>query len=298
MPHIRDAILWDTMKKVMDSGGTIFYDRIRSAAQGTGVARAQISATYAIPQRASALIAISPATVPAAPSAAEGVAGVFDIIGNNFGYQPIELFTPIAGGKLGALDEVRTTPQEWWPTRIPVTPQATYDWGVESYESLSGNGRSFVDLMYATWPGQIKTADELKGLIGPVINSLAQREQAVDGAGDSAGGSLTLADAKELVEYSGLIISGGVVTADEEFVVDCTVRSDALSPIQQFRVGLASVGPIEATSGAQPISELTRVLTPGMLFTTKTPTVNFTYNLDTDVTNAGLAGSLLRFLKA
>lgn len=298
MPLIRDPILVETMKKVMDSGGTIFYDRLRSAALGTGVARGQISATYAIPQRASALIAVSPATVPAAPSAAEGVAGVFDIIGNNFGYQPIELFTPIAGGKLGTVDEVRTTPQEWWPVRVPVTPQATYDYGTESYESHSGNARIFADLMYATWPGDIKTAAELKGLIGPVINSLAQREQSVDGAGDSAGGSLTLADAKELVEYSGLIISGGVVVADEEFVVDATVRSDALSPIQQFRVGLASVGAIEAVAGTQPISELTRVLTPGMQFTTKTPTINFTYNLDVDVTNAGLAGSLLRYLKA
>ena len=275
-----------SIKDAQGSPGAVFYDRIRSSAGGTGTARTAVSTTYAIPDAARELIAWAPMCVPAAPSAAESIAAVFDIQGNNFKYGPVEAYAPVAGQHLTAIQGHTPTPQEWWEVRAPVSPQATYSWGIEPIDAQAGDSRAYIDLMYST----VRT-----GL--PVIHGLATRETALDGAGDSAATTLNVTDAKELVEVAG-IATGSTVTADEEIVADMTIRSDSLRPLQQFRFGLQPNTAIEATSGETHIDCISRNPTPGFYFSIVNPAIAGTANLDVDITGAGQSSFLVRYLGA
>ncbi|SRR6266849_3563366 len=282
--------LWNTMLKALDNKGAIFYDKIRPASAGTGTARASISTTYAIPQRAQEIIAIKPQYVPKATIAAVGYMAEFDIQGQSYGFQPSNFFGQPAAANLGAIAAPFQGSSEWWECRIPVAPGDLYDWGVTPQVAVAANAWAGVEIMYST----VRT-----GL--PVIYGLATAVQTIVAAtaGDQASPpTLTLPQADVLVDLAHYALPSGVQVAGDTLNGDVTYACSAMTPVQQFRIGVEPQLPGVGATFSGFISQTRREATPGIAFTIQNPAVVVTMNVNTAITNTSFSGALLRFTKA
>jgi hypothetical protein len=280
--------LMDTVK---GQGGTVFYDKIRYTAVGAGTSRVSISTTYQVPQRAVEILAIRPSWKPTTNAAAVGDAAMFDIKGTSYAYQPTSILTTPIGANLGALTGGFQNAQNWWELHVPCAPGDTYDWGATPLVGTLAH-RAGVEIMYST----VRT-----GL--PIIYGIDAGVQTITAAtaGDFTlpAAGLALPQANQLVEVSHVILPSGVQVAADSLAGDMTYSCTAMTPIQQFRVGIEISPPGVGASFNSFIADLSRFYTPGYTFqTVSNPVVTGNLNVDTAITNTSFFDWLCRFTKA
>ena len=149
-------------------GKGIFYDTVGPAAVGTGVARAAIDAEYSVPSAARELAGVIPTIMGEAPAPAESILAIGDIIGADFKGIPCEFPFPVAAGKLGAVDQLETTPMEFWPIHAPLKGTEDLNFGQEMCDANAGDAQAALTLVFLEKPsglGQIygKFSREIAG---------------------------------------------------------------------------------------------------------------------------------------
>lgn len=280
--------LWNTIRAIYDNKGAVFYDKIRPVAAGTGTGRTSMTTTYAIPQRAKEIIALKPQYVPKATIAAVGYMAEFDIQGQSYAFQPMNVYSQPAGANLGALAAPFQAPSEWWQVRIPCAPNDQYDWGVTPQVAVAANAWAGMEIMYSTVPSGLPTIYGFATAVQTIVATVA---------GDQAGGTLTLPQADSLVEVAHFGLPSGVQVAGDTLNGDVTYASSAMTPLQQLRIGLDSQPPGVGASFQGFVSQTRREPTVGVKFTVPTPTVTITANVTTAITNTSFFGALMRFTK-
>jgi hypothetical protein len=271
------------------TGSFIFYDRIRSGAMGTAATRASISTTYQIAQRAQELVAIRPTAIPSATIAAKAYIAEFDIAGQNYSYQPQNVFGQIGAANLGAITAPAMNANDWYRVYAPVKAGDSYDWGVTPQQAIAANGRAFVDLMYSSTPPS-----------EPVIYSVQSGINTLTAAttGDIPGTSITATGAIDLVEVAGYVAPDGVQVAGDTLVTDLTFQSDGLQPLQQLRMGCWSQPPGVGASFNGVIPDVMHELQMGLTFNSANPIVKLTANADSAITNGGIFNAVVRYHKS
>ena len=149
----------------------LFYDTVGPGASGVAVARVAIDADYRVPSKARELVGVIPMMTAAAPAANDTILAVGDIVGRDFRFQPCEFLFPVAGGMLGAVNPLDTTPMEAWMIHAPLNGNEILDIGVEPCSANAANGEAGLTMIYST-----------KRLGKPTIYSLFSRETAAAAA--------------------------------------------------------------------------------------------------------------------
>lgn len=230
---------------------TLFYDIVGPAATGVAVARAAINAAYRVPAKARELVGVRPFMQAEAPAANDSVLAVWDILGRDFRYQPCEGFMPVGSGKLGAIDEMPTTPMETWFTHIPLKGNETLNIGVEPLSAMAVNGQAGFTMIYST-----------KRTGRPTIYGLMSREiaAAAAAAAVTAMGGLAARNATKMLEMIGIASPGEeVVTADEELAGHFTLRCSGWDGVQEDRFFHEPLHAIEAGSGVKKVMGIMRL---------------------------------------
>jgi len=231
---------------------TLFYDTVGPGPTGAAaVARVAINAAYRVPAKARELVGIRPFMQSEQPAANESVFAVWDILGTDFRYQPCEGFMPVGSGKLGAIDEMPTTPMETWFTHIPLNGNETLNIGVEPLTPMAANGQAGFTMIYST-----------KRTGKPTIYGLCSREIAAAAAAAAITqmGGLAALNATRMHEICGIASPGAeVVTADEELAGWFTLRCSAWMRVQEQRFFHAPLHCIEAGSGTKKIMSIMRL---------------------------------------
>lgn len=288
--NICDVDLYMSMRKVVQKGGAIFYDRVpaggvNATAAGTGTSRASISTSYIVPNGAAELLAISPGISPTASAAADSLFAMTDVQGTSFKRQPQQVIAPIGSVNL-SVGSVRLTPQEWYAVRAPVINGDQYDWGVTPLVANTHNFKAWYDLMYATVP----SADA-------VIYSQVQATATsiTTTAGSISGGTLQLTAANGLYEVATGYSPETAAVAQENQIVNTNIQSGALDPIQSFNYGSEAPAVISSTSGDTQVMQIQRHMPLGMRFKVSNPTLTYTFNLDVALSNTGKAAGMVRY---
>lgn len=229
----------------------LFYDTVGPAATGAAVARAAIDADYRVPKQARELVGVRPFMQAEAPAANDSIFAVWDIIGRDFRFQPCEGFMPVGSGKLGAIDEMPTTPMETWFIHAPLNGNEELNIGVEPLSAMAVNGQAGFTMIYST---------ERTGK--PTIYGLCTREiAAVAAAGTLTDvGDLRVDNGLRMHELCGIASPGEeVVTADEELAGYFTFRCTGWEGQQETRFFHAPLHCIEADSGLKKIMSIMRL---------------------------------------
>jgi len=230
----------------------IFYDTLGPTATGTGVARAQLGgALYTVPAAARELVGVYSFVTAEAPDPADSIVGVFDIIGSDFKYQPCEWLGPVASGKLGAIDQLETTPMQFWPIHAPLNGNEKLDVGYEPCSAIASDGEAGVTFVFST----MRTGK-------PVIHGKFSREVATGTtvSTDTPLTDLSISGARKMLEVVGVMVSGtGTVVADEECAGRLTVKCTQWDPIQSIRFFHEPMHAIEATSGCTKVKAITKL---------------------------------------
>jgi len=252
---------------------TLFYDVVGPTALGAAAtARVAIDAAYRVPAKARELVGVRPWIMHEAPAADEALIAVWDILGNDYRYQPCEGLCPVGSGKIGTISCNKATPMETWKIHAPLNGNETLDLGIELLSALAGNGEGGFTMIFST----VRTGK-------PTIYGKASREVAgpTTAATITACTNLRVDNGVTMKEIWGVAVSGTATpTADEEFAGYFTVRCSGWDPIQETRFFHSPLhAPDGATSTAGAMSIMRLPFDPS--FKSKQATIRTThYNYD------------------
>ena len=252
--------------KALEGYSNLFYDIVGPTAVCTGVARVTIKEDYVVPSAARELVGLIPFIVGEAPAPAESILAIWDIIGSDFKGQPCEGLFPVAAGKLGAIDQLETTPAEFWPIHAPMSRGEKLDIGQEMCDANAANAEAFMTLVFSTKP------TEKKQIYGKFSRAVAG---STTDAYVASGTNITLSNAIQRYEIVAAAVAGGAVTADEELAAKATMKCSVWDPIQSTKFFLAPIHAIEATSGVATVKSIQR-LPFDMRFKSKQATIETT----------------------
>ena len=236
--------------KALEGYKNLFYDVVGPTAVGTGVARTTIKSDYVVPSAARELVGVIPFIVGEAPAPAESILAIGDIIGSDFKGQPCEFMFPVAAGKLGAIDQLETTPAEFWAIHAPMSGGEKLDIGQEMCDANAANAEAFLTMVYSTRP------TGKRQIYGKFSREIAGSTTA---AYVASGTNLTLSNAIQMYEIVAAAVCAGVVTADEELASIATMKCSVWDPIQSTKFFLAPIHAIEATSGVATVKSIQRL---------------------------------------
>ncbi len=228
----------------------LFYDTVGPTAVGTGVTRTAIDATYSVPSAARELVGVIPTIMGEAPAPAESILAIGDIIGADFKGIPCEFPFPVAAGKLGAIDQLETTPMEFWPIHAPLKGTEDLNFGQEMCDANAANAQAGLTLVFSERPsgrGQIygKFSREIAG--------------STTAAYVATGTDIKISNGLKMYEMVAIAVCGGATTADEELASKATMKCSVWEPVQTQEFFLAPIHPIEATSGVATVKQIMRL---------------------------------------
>jgi len=231
-------------------GKGIFYDTVGPAAVGTGIARTAIDADYSVPSAARELAGVIPFIMGEAPAPAESILAIGDIIGADFKGIPAEFLFPVAAGKLGAIDQLETTPAEFWPMHVPLKGSEDLNIGQEMCDANAADAQAGLTMVFLEKPsgfGQIygKFSREIAG--------------STTAAYVAEGTDIKISNALKMYEMVAVAVCGGATTADQELAAKATMKCSVWDPIQTQEFFLAPIHPIEATTGVSVVKQIMRL---------------------------------------
>lgn len=232
-------------------GKGIFYDTVGPTATGAATtARVAIDAEYSVPSAARELAGVIPTMLAEVPAPAESILTIGDIIGADFKGIPCEFPFPVAAGKLGAIDQLETTPMEFWPIHAPLKGTEDLNFGQEQCDALAGNGQAGLTLVFLEKPsgfGQIygKFSREISG--------------STTAAYVAEGTDIKISNALKMYEMVAIAVCGGVVTTLQELAAKATMKCSVWDPIQTQEFFLAPIHAIEATTGVATVKQIMRM---------------------------------------
>ena len=230
---------------------TLFYDTVGPAVTGAAVARTAINATYRVPAKARELVGVRPFIQIEEPNEGDSILAVWDILGNDYRFQPCEGLFPVGNGKLGAIDEISTTPMETWLIHAPLNGTETLNIGVEPLSAMAVDGQAGMTMIYET----ARTGR-------PTIYGKFSREVATGTtvATITACTDIRVDNGVKMHELCGVATIGtATVVADEELAGYFTMRCTAWEPIQETRFFHEPMHAIEATTGVNKIQQIMRL---------------------------------------
>ena len=238
--------------KALEGYKNLFYDIVGPAATGAAAARVAINAAYVVPSAARELVGVIPGIMAEAPAAAESILAVGDIIGPDFKGQPCEWLYPVAAGKLGALDQLETTPMEFWPIHAPLKGGEVLNIGVELYDAIAGNGQAFVTMVYSTKPTGKR---QIYGIFSaPVAGGAA----AAVGAA-FAGNNLTISNGVQMYEIIAVTVLAGNPTTLEELATWCLMKCTVWDDIQSTQFFIAPIHAMVGATGVATVKSIQRL---------------------------------------
>ena len=233
-------------------GKGLFYDVVGPAATGAAVARVAIDVDYVVPSAARELVGIIPGIQAEAPAAAESIIAVGDIIGPDFKQQPQEWLFPVAAGKLGAVDQLETTPMEFWPMHAPLKGGEVLNIGVTLQDALAGNGQAFLTMVYSTRPtGKRK-------IFGTFSDAVAGGAAAAAGAA-YAGDNLTISNGIQMYELIAVTVFAGNPTTLEELCSRALMKCGVWDEIKSTEFFIAPVHAMVGISGVATVKSIQRM---------------------------------------
>jgi len=238
--------------KALEGYKNLFYDVVGPAATGAAAARVAINAAYVVPSAARELVGVIPGIMAEAPAAAESILAVGDIIGTDFKYQPCEWIYPVAAGKLGALDQLETTPMEFWPIHAPLNGGEILNIGVELYDAIAGNGQAFVTMVYSTKPTGKRT------IFGVFSAAVAGGAAAAAGA-QYAGNALTISNGLQMYELIAVCVLAGNPTTLEELCSRALMKCNVWDDIQSTSWFIAPIHAMVGATGVATIKSIQRM---------------------------------------
>lgn len=249
----------------------LIYRTVGPTATGVATARASIKSDFKVPAEARELIGVFVGIQIEEPTPDESILAVWDIRGNDYRYQPCEGLAPVGNAKLGAVDELSTTPMEMWFIHAPLSGNEILDIGIEPLSAMATTGgQAFMTLVFST----VRTGK-------PVIYGKASREIATGTTADTitAGTDIGIDDGKEMYELWGVATIGTatVITAEEllaEFIMRCT----GWKGVQEQKFFAEPMHAIDGAAGVNTIMAIMRLPVDSKL---KTNAVTIT----TDIVN-------------
>ncbi len=236
--------------KQLEGYNNLFYDVVGPTAVGTGVARVTIDSTYKVPSAARELIGVIPFIMGEAPAPAESILAIGDVGGVDFKGQPQEFLFPVAAGKLGAIDQLETTPAEFWAMHQPLKGTETLDFGQEMCDANAANAQAMLTLVFSTRPSGRR----------PIFGKFSREISGSTTAAYVANGTnLSINNGIRMYEVVAAAVYAGVVTADEELASKATMKCTNWDPIQSCSFFMAPIHGIEATSGVGTVKSIQRL---------------------------------------
>jgi hypothetical protein len=252
------------------------------AALGIGTAEATVFSGLRVPSKARGLLAWQPIIHTTAPAAAESVFVVVGIRGADFHNQPQEVFAPVGGSHLGTIGGNNLRDPRWHRVNAALNGNETFDIYAEALDAMAGNARIGVNLLYS-----------VERPVNPPLYSQCTRETAVGtAAGAVTGGSLTISQARKIVQLEG-VATNSTVTADEPLSVNIALNSSAMTPQDQTFDVVADT--VEATSGIQ--TAYPCIIPVDIDVHGSTIVIASTYTLRLALTAAGQAGHCVKWIR-
>lgn len=271
------------MEMIEQMGGNVWTSVTDMAAGGVALARAVVDAAFVVPDKARTLLGWRPIDYATAEAIAESALSVFDIVGQNYNFQPQEVICGNVAGSILATGGLLHSCSEYYDVFAPVKGGETWNIGVEPLDAIAGNRRSGAEF---TW------TDVRLPL--PTIRSQCSREIAIAIAavGEVAGLAMPITDAHELIEVGGCATQS-VNTVFEELNITLVLRCTAM-PMNEIRVmfepcGCAGITP--ASSNAYVSRRVER-----MKFSQQSVTITSAFDVDVALAAAGQAAHYIRWI--
>jgi len=264
----------------------VFPKTVGPAASGTATARTAIDSTFVVPSAAKELVGLWSFYMAEAPDPADSLLAVGDIKGTDFRYQPCEWLFPIASGKLGAIDNLETTPMRYYPIHAPMNGNEVLDIGIEPLSAVASDGQAGVTLLFST-----------RRTGKPTIYGKASREVATGttAATQTAGTNITLSNARQMHSVWAVATTGtGTVVADEELAAKATMTCTVWREIQTLDFFCEPVHAIEATSGCTKVAGI-MVVPCNLTFSDKQATIETVLENYDALSGAGIYAHGVRY---
>ena len=228
----------------------------------------------------------SPWWVEAAPAAAEGLGGIFSLR-NNWPHRPMEFPGTTRGSHLGAIGVGIHTPRDKYRMNQPVSSGQQYNWNIETYDTLSGDGRGGFTAYFDNQPPGLRQ-----------VYSKFTRQTQVNTAGGVDLADITLEGAEIVIEGIGLLVPSGVVTVDIETAGRFIADSDSFEPVNTFSWDVDVFEAMDTgTSGILSQAQIFRA-EQALLSTVPSVVVQSQFDLDVAMTTQTLeAGIGFRYYK-
>lgn len=239
--------------KALEGYKNLFYDIVGPVATGAVAAvRVAVNAAYVVPSAARELVGVIPFLMAEAPAAGDSLLAIGDIIGPDAPKGPCEWLYPVGGGKLGALDEMYSTPAEFWPIHAPLKGGEVFNVGVEIVAALAGNGQAMVTMVYSTKPtGKRQIMGTFSAIVAGVAAGVAG--QAI------AGNNLTISNGVQMYEIIAACVNNGVSVTLEEIASWCLMKCTVWDDIQSTQFFIAPVHAMVGATGNSVIKSLQRL---------------------------------------
>jgi len=233
------------------SFGALIYRTVGPTATGVAVARASIKSDFKVPAEARELIGVMVGIQIEQPNAGDSILAVWDIRGKDFRYQPCEGLAPVGNGKLGAIDEMSTTPMEIWKIHAPMNGNETLDIGIEPLSAMAVDGQAFMTLIFST----VRTGK-------PVIYGKASREVATGTTADTitAGDDIGIDDGSMMHELWGVATIGtATVVVAEELLAEFIMRCTGWKGVQEQKFFAEPMHALDGATGGNPVMAIMRL---------------------------------------
>jgi len=228
----------------------LIYRTVGPTATGVAVARTAIKSDFKVPAEARELIGVMVGIQIEQPNAGDSILAVWDIAGKDYRYQPCEGLAPVGNGKLGALDEMSTTPMEIWKIHAPLNGGEVLDIGIEPLSAMGVNGQAFMTLIFST----IRTGK-------PTIYGKASREIATGTAAALTDGTdIKIDDGLRMHEIWGVATIGtATVVVAEELLAEFIMRCTGWKGTQEQKFFAEPMHALDGTTGGNPIMAIMRL---------------------------------------
>jgi len=228
----------------------------------------------------------SPWWVEAAPAAAEGLGGIFSLR-NNWPHRPMEFPGTTKGSHLGAIGVGIHTPRDKYRMNQPVSSGQQYNWNIETYDTLAGNGRGGFTAYFDNQPPELRQ-----------VYSKFTRETQVNTAGGVDLADITLEGADIVIEGIGINVPSGVVTVDIETAGRFIADSDSFEPVNTVSWDIDVFEAMDTgTSGILSQAQIFRA-EQALLSTVPSVVIGSQFDLDVAMTTQTMeAGIGFRFYK-
>ncbi len=158
----------------------------------------------------------------------------------------------MAAGKLGALDQLETTPMEFWAMHAPLKGGEVLDIGGEMCDANAGNAEVGITLVYTERPTgkrQIfgKFSREVAGGAGAGANYAV------------AGDNLTISNGEQMYELVATVGCAGNPTTVEELASYVQMKCSVWDPIKSTRFFLEPIHAMVGATGVATVKALTRM---------------------------------------